>query len=468
MAEPVKAVLVGAGQRGAEVYGGYAGANPARIKFVAVAEPVAERRASFAGEHRIEAAHMYESWEPLFAQPQLGQAALICTPDQLHTGPAAAALKAGYHVLLEKPMATSEEDCRSLVQAAREADRQLHICHVLRYAPHFSTIRDVIRSGELGQIVTIMHQENVSRWHMSHSFVRGSWRNSEESSPMILAKCCHDFDILLWLLDRRCLSLASTGSLIHFREENAPEGAPDYCLDGCPVANSCPYYAPYIYIEQTPFWQSVAGSVSGLDKLAVETHLRAPWATRGLSRLAPGLRQMSDYRQRPFSMVCSEPSRENLLEALKDGPYGRCVYRCDNNVVDHQVVLMTFEDGISVSLTMHGHSNLEGRTTRIQGSHGELEAFLGLAGGWVEVRQQRGRSRRIDTSPEKIEDHGGGDTRLMNAFIDSLVSGQTDQARTTVEQALESHLLAFAAEKARLEERVISRAEFSPGSRQPR
>ena len=283
MTKPIQAILIGAGQRGMDAYAPYALKHPDQIQFVAVAEPNPERRAQFSAQHNIPTAYQFESWEPLLELPQLGQAALICTQDQMHTEPTIAALDAGYDVLLEKPMATTLDECQQLVSAAEAAKRQLHICHVLRYTTHFSRLREVIQSGVLGQIVNVHHRENVSYWHMAHSFVRGNWRNEAESSPMILAKCCHDLDILIWLLDDHCDTLSSVGNLMHYRPENAPPGAPKRCLDGCPVAENCPFYAPRIYLDMVPIWQNEAAAMKGFDRWALRKQIENPKLIRSLS-----------------------------------------------------------------------------------------------------------------------------------------------------------------------------------------
>ncbi|NUM47084.1 MAG: Gfo/Idh/MocA family oxidoreductase [Anaerolineales bacterium] len=452
---PVTALLIGAGQRGADIYGRYARTHPDQIRFVAVAEPDPARRARFATQHHIPPEHQFETWEPLLALPQLADAAFVCTQDEQHTAPALAAMRAGYHVLLEKPMATTAEECIQLVQTSEETGRQLHISHVLRYTPHFVKLREIIQSGALGQVINVDHRENVAWWHMAHSYVRGNWRNRAQSSPMILAKCCHDLDILPWLLDAECESLSSVGGLLHYRAENAPEGAPARCLDGCPVADTCPYYAPFIYIDLLPLWRAIAETGSGIPKLAAQTQTRAPEMVRFLSRFAPDLRLISDYRGWPISVVAHDPTPENLRAALQTGPYGRCVYHCDNDVVDHQVVAMQFSGGQSVTLTMHGHSHFEGRTTRIQGSRAEVQSFFGTGGSWIEVREHRsGKRTRYDTSANLKEGHGGGDQGLMAGFVNSLREGG-ESARTTARQALKSHLMAFAAEAARVEGKVV-------------
>jgi predicted dehydrogenase len=462
--EPIKAILIGAGQRGSDAYGPYALQNPNQIQFVAVAEPDAERRQRFSEQHNIPVECQFKSWEPLLEQPNLGQAALVCTQDQQHTGPTIAALKAGYDVLLEKPMATTLEECQLLVQTAEETGRQLHICHVLRYTSHFAKLREVIQSGVLGQIVNVHHRENVSWWHMAHSFVRGNWRNQAESSPMILAKCCHDLDILIWMLDDRCQTLSSVGNLLHYRPENAPEGAPLRCLDGCPAAESCPYYAPFIYVDHIPLWRNISTNAKSLEGWATRTQLRSPELIRTLSKAIPELKRISDYRGWPSSVLTNDATPENVMAALEDGPYGRCVYHCDNDVVDHQVVNMQFESGASVTLTMHGHAHEEGRSTLIEGSKGRLYAEFKLGGSGIDVDEHHSdRHTHYDTHLLAESGHGGGDFGLMAAFVKALQTRDESTALTTARTSLESHLMAFAAEDARLDEKVVKMEDYRLG-----
>jgi len=379
----------------------------------------------------------------------------------MHTAPALAALKAGYDVLLEKPMAPTLGECRQLVQAAEETGRQLQICHVLRYTRHFQEMKAILGSGVLGDIVNVSHRENVAWWHMAHSYVRGNWRNTAESAPMILAKCCHDLDILVWLLEDRCDLLSSVGSLIHYRPENAPPGAPRRCLDGCPAAQTCRYYAPWVYLDHTPLWRSLADTGKGIVRWGTQVQLRSPGLIKALGNLIPDLKMLSDYRGWPVSVVANDPAPENILAALQDGPYGRCVYHCDNDVVDHQVVSMQFEAGTSVTLTMHGHSHLEGRTTRIEGSNATLKAEFFMGSSWIEVNEHHSdRRTRYDTTTSPREGHGGGDHRLMAGFVRSLQGRAEPVALTTARASLESHLMAFAAEEARLEKKVMKMSEY--------
>ena len=461
MPDPIQAVLIGAGQRGMDAYGPYALQHPEEIQFIAVAEPDPERRQKFSAMHNIPSEQQFDTWETLLERPRFGQAALICTQDQMHTAPTIAALQAGYDVLLEKPMAPTLEETRQLVARAEATGRQLQICHVLRYTEHFQRIKEVVTSGLLGDIVNVTHSENVSWYHMAHSFVRGNWRNRAASAPMILAKCCHDLDLLVWLLDDRCETLSSVGSLIHYRPENAPEGAPKRCLDGCPAADTCRYYAPMIYIDHTPLWRSFAENGRGVTKLAAQAQLISPGLVKALSNILPDLKQISDYRGWPSSTVALDPTPENLIAALEDGPYGRCVYFCDNDVVDHQVVSMQFERGTSVTLTMHGHSHFEGRKTEILGSNATLSAEFVLGNSWIEVSEHgSGRRTRIDTTTSPTAGHGGGDYHLMANFVRALQAGDATAAKTTARISLESHLMAFAADEARLKRKVVKLDDY--------
>lgn len=460
MSKPIEAVLIGAGNRGAEAYAPYALAHPDELRFVAVAEPHPQRRARFAATHGIPAERQFDSWEALLARPIPAEAALICTLDTQHVAPTLAALEAGYDVLLEKPMATTLAGCVQLVEAAERTGRLLQICHVLRYTPFFTTLHEILEAGRLGEIITVEHRENVAYWHMAHSYVRGNWRNSTLESPMILAKCCHDLDILFWNLGP-VAKLSSSGSLKHYRAENAPPGAPARCTDGCPVAATCPWYAPRLYIELQPLLEIAERSGKYLERWGARLLRRHPQLARTLRRWSPALDRALDYRGWPISVLTEDTSLEGRWEALRTGPYGRCVYHCDNDVVDHQVVTLTLESGATAVLVMHGHAHREGRTMRYDGTRATLrgcfyaeEQVLELHDhltGAVEVWRP---GRRLRT----VSGHGGGDEGLMRAFVRAV--RERGPALTTARAALESHLLAFAAEEARLTNTVIEMSAY--------
>lgn len=409
--KPVTAVLIGAGQRGMETYAPYAKENPDALRFVAVAEPDDTKREAFASQYGLPASACYVGYKAFFENPVAADCALVCTQDQMHVEPTLLALEHGYHVLLEKPMAVAEADCRLLVQKAKEAGRYLMVCHVLRYTPFYATLKGLLDDGAIGRLQTIQHCEGVGYWHFAHSFVRGNWSVSERSAPMILAKCCHDLDLLQWLVGGRCVSLAAHGSLGHFCEANAPKGAPLRCLDGCPHAKTCLYYAPDLYLTENTGWPTAA--------ISFDTSLAA---------------------------------RE---KALREGPYGRCVYHCDNDVCDHQTVDMRFAGGETVNLLATAFTPEINRRTCLTGTEGEIECDFHRS-RIVCRRFGEGEARVVPLiETGDLRGHGGGDWRLLADFL-ALVRGEKGEARTLAEDSLASHLLAFAAEKSRREDAMVS------------
>jgi predicted dehydrogenase len=340
------------------------------------------------------------------------------------------------------------------VHTVEKTGRLLQICHVLRYTPFFSTLHDIIQSGRLGEIITVEHRENVVYWHMAHSFVRGNWRNSQVESPMILSKCCHDMDILHWNLGP-CARLSSVGSLAHYRRENAPPGAPERCTDGCPVADDCPWYAPRLYLDLIPLMHVARHMSPSAQQLGAALSLRYPRATSAARRLIPPLNVAFDYRDWPISTISEDTSPEARQRALETGPYGLCVYRCDNDVVDHQIVNIELESGASVALVMHGHSHEESRTMRYDGTRASLRGkFAYGVDDTIEIHDHlTGDVERIHPQGGN-GGHGGGDEGLMSAFVRS-VRKPSALALTSARESLESHLMAFAAEQARVKGTVV-------------
>jgi predicted dehydrogenase len=410
MARPIDAVLVGAGNRGHLAYGAYALRHPDEVRFVAVAEPDAGRRERFAQAHGILRERRFASWEELAGRPALAPALVNATMDRAHHPSTLAFLAAGYDVLLEKPMATTPRECVELARAAERRGRILQIGHVLRYAPFFRAIHDLLRSGRLGEIVALDWHENLAHWHFAHGFVRGNWADTGRTGPMILTKCCHDLDLLVWYLGRRCERLASFGSLTHFRPDRVGPEIPARCTDGCPIAEECPYYAPRVYLQP-------------------------------------------ELRSEAFHALSPDMSPAGIRRALETGPYGRCVYRCDNTAVDHQVVLMRFAGGLAVSLTMQGASHEGGRTVRIDGTRATL---LGnQARNELIVADHLHETSETIRPPEGVGGHDGGDEGIMRAFVAAL-RGDDPEVLTAARESVASHFLAFAAEEARLSGEVVA------------
>lgn len=402
-------LLIGAGQRGLDSYGAYVAAHPDEGRIVAVAEPVPALRARAAQIHRIPASRVFADWREALAAPRCADAALICTQDRDHTGPALAAIEQGYHVLLEKPMATTEEECRAITAAARRAGVIFGICHVLRYTPYAQLLRSLLDRRVIGEIINVRHLEPVGWWHMAHSFVRGNWRRSDLATFMLLAKSCHDMDFINFIVQRRCVRVTSFGALTHFRRVNQPAGAADRCCE-CParIEQCCPYSALRLYRSVPP----------------------SQW---------------------PAAVLSVEHTPEAIEAALQSGPYGRCVYACDNDVVDHQDVLMEFDGGCTVTFTMSAFTPLAGRETHIMGTHGELR---GNGEHIVQLDFVSGQSTTHAPERHGTHDagggHGGGDAGLMHAFLAALRHNNPAHLSGTPEDALHAHLIAFAAERARL------------------
>jgi len=410
----ITAVLLGAGSRGI-TYGNYALDNPYEIEFIAVAEPREALREKFRTQHNIEKDNCFSSWEELLDKPKMADCILICTLDQMHYEPTMKAIKLGYHVLLEKPMSIDPVECVKMGKYADENNRVFSICHVLRYTNFFSTIKDLLDRDEIGELISIQHNENVGYWHQAHSFVRGNWRNTAESSPMILQKCCHDMDILRWLIGLECINLSSFGGLTHFKSENAPKGAPKRCLDGCPASKECPYYAPKIYLTPDVDW--------------------------------------------PTAVISNDMSIEGRTKALMEGPYGRCVYHCDNDVVDHQVVNMEFEKGITVAFTMCAFTKDCTRTIKLMGTKGEINGAMEK--DEIIIKNFSTGTETVIHLSTDVSGHSGGDYGIMGDFVKLVGADGAMEGRTNASTSVQSHLLTFAAEKARLEKRVVNMKAFT-------
>ena len=470
MKNVITAILIGAGNRGMDVYGNYALKFPDNLKFLAVAEPVKSRKEKFAQLHNIPLNRKYDSWEEVLGENKFADVVFVCTQDQMHVEPTLRALDKGYNVLLEKPMAHDLEGCIKIIKKVEETNRILGISHVLRYTNFFSTVKNTLLKGELGNIINISHRENVSWYHMAHSFVRGNWRNVNLSSPMILAKCCHDLDLLFWMVGYKSKKISSFGSLKHFTISNAPKNSPNFCVEGCPIEKTCLYYAPRIYIDIIPIIQILKKSNQMGLKILANLRKKHVRLLTILSKIVKILKRLRYWREWPVEPLYSglpeetieDYSDETKMKILKTSPYGRCVYKCDNNVVDHQVVNIEFENNVTANLIMHGFSEREGRTLRIDGTKATLIGQFSDSGQKIMLYDHfTGAQKEIFNQKLTIDSsgHGGGDNALIDAFLESLQS-KMSQPLTNAHDSLESHLMAFAANESRLQGIVIDMAIF--------
>ena len=417
----LKVILIGAGHRGTH-YTNLMGDMPEKFEVVGIAEKVATRREYVKEKHNIPDENTYESWEQILEREKFADVAVIATMDRMHFEPAMKAMELGYDLLLEKPVCPTPEECVALYKKSKECGVKAVVCHVLRYTTFFKKMKECIDSGMVGDVVSVEHLEAVGNVHQSHSFVRGNWGNSTKSSFMMLQKSCHDLDILQWLLGKECKKISSFGSLKHFKRENAPEGSPEYCMDSCPVADTCYYNAMKLYYE---------------DK-------DNAW-----------------FRSNVVKKV--NPTDEEVLKGLRETQYGKCVYKCNNDVVDHQVVNMEFEDGITVSFTMCAF-NKGGRRIHIMGTKGEITAAM-KEDTFEFYDFASGETKRLNISQEILGDsivsgHGGGDQGVINALYDYLTDKITADDVSEIGVSAKNHMLAFAAEEARLGCKVVDMEEF--------
>ncbi len=417
---PLEAVLIGAGARGSGGAGRYAERFSQELKFVAVAEPDKGKRELFARKHNIPAENCFTTYEEVLEREQMAPLCFNMTMDKLHYESAMKLLDKGYHLFLEKPMADTPGKCLEIAEKARRLNRMLQVCHPMRFTPIYTKIKELLDEGKIGKIISLSMYENVAYWHFAHSYVRGNWHRLDESGPLILTKCCHDMDLATWLVDDHVSKTASFGNLKYFRKENAPAGAPKYCLEGCPAEKTCSFYAPAMYLTGDTDW--------------------------------------------PVSVISVDKSAEAREKALKTGPYGRCVFQNDNDIADHQVVAAEFNNGVTLDFAVRANTFSCYRTARIIGTEGELNAHdekseisikrFGQGHGESEKEQVY----KVDVSD--TEGHQGGDEGVIRNFLNCFREKKVEFMDHSLDIAVEAHFLSFAAEQARISGKVIDMGEF--------
>ncbi len=404
--------ILGLGGRGADAYGQLIHKATDRFKIAAICDLKPERIEMFSKAFEVAKENCFTSDEE-FLKEKRADLLLIASPDNCHVHHALKGFALGYNVMLEKPLSDNEEECLQLLAAQKKAGTKALVCHVLRYAPAFKKTAELLDEGKIGKLVMISALERVGAAHYAHSFVRGNWRNRKVAAPMILAKCCHDLDLLQFYAKSKCKTVSSVGDLTYFKSENAPEGAAKRCL-ACPLQDSCPYSAKTQYITN---WKN-AGSPEDC------------W---------------------PYNVIANAPlTEEKILKAVREGDYGRCVYHSDNDVVDHQITELVFENGVKAVLTMTAFTAVGGRRIHFHGTLGEL--VLDEDAGNITLHQY-GKDREIIPIADLIEKgygHGGGDGGIINALY-AILSGESTAA-TSLDASVESHLIGIRAEESRLQD----------------
>jgi len=412
--KPLKAILIGAGNRGT-AYTDIMATMPEKFQVVAVAEPIESRRNHIRDLHQLPEDRCFTHYDQLLSLGKIADLAVIATMDRQHFEPAMKAIALHYDLLLEKPIAPTAEECIAITRAAEENHCRVVICTVLRYTKVYGKLKEIIASGKIGDVLAINHEECVGNIHQTHSFVRGNWGNEDRSSTMLLQKSCHDLDILQWLLDKKCQSIQSFGALTFFRRENALEDAPEYCIQGCPHGESCPYNAVKLYLE--------------------------------------------DQNNTWFRTTCTRlhtPTDEDIKNAISTTQYGKCVFKCDNDVVDHQTVNMLFEGNTTVTFHMNCF-NKGGRFIHIMGTKGEIRSALDNSNPITIYSLTTGQTETIPLSGKDgiTGGHGGGDEGILHTLYDYLNDTYNGPAIPTIQQSCYNHLLVFAAEKSRLTGTVV-------------
>ncbi len=418
-------ILIGAGDRGAR-YVHEMSKFPEKYKIVGVAETIEGRRKAIQEKFNIPDEMCFSSWQEILSKPKMADVAIIATMDNMHYEPAMKAIECGYDLLLEKPVAPTAKECTDIAIAAEKKGVKVLVCHVLRYTPFYKRVKEIVMSGTIGDVMTVLEVEGVGDIHYTHSYIRGNWHRDEVTSAMLLAKCCHDLDIIQWIIDKPCTKVQSFGDLTYFKSENAPEGAPVRCFDGnCPIADTCPYNSEKIYCDEN----------------------------------------CTDW----FKKACSKgfakaelPTPEEIKTALRVNDYGLCVFHANNNVVDHQVVNMEFEGGANANLIMNAF-NTGGRYIRIFGTKGELYANMSDKEITVNTFDDHRRNMVTVTETEEsiLGGHGGGDGGIVVELHEYLDGTYNGFCAADIKTSVANHLIGFAAEKARHNDTVESVSAFA-------
>lgn len=419
MNKPVGLALVGAGNRGRGIFGQYALEMPHRAKFTAVVEPDKAKREQFVATHCIPAERAFSDYDTFFDAGLGGiDGIIIATLEDHRVQPVVKSMEKRYNILVEKPLCTNAGDLVELYDAAEGYPEILIVCHQMRLTPLYRTIKSLVDSGKYGDIVCVQHSENLSYSHMAHSFVRGVF-NSSKLAPMLLAKSCHDLDLLAHIIGKKARRIASFGGLNHFRSVNCPDGAPKFCLEGCRHYQTCPYHVLKLYFE------------ADTDPAY--------------------LRQMGIVRD-----------KSHLRELLMKNQFGRCVFQAGNDVVDNQTVQIEFENNIHVSFTMCGHNGVERRMTRISMTNGEIDydGISGLVKAYSFEPLQEETIRVVAAGT-----HGGGDRAIMDNFVDAIESGDKSSLLTPIKDSLAGHLMVFAAEESRKTGNIVDLKKYEAGLR---
>ena len=437
--KPIEVALLGAGPRGELTLGGVVARFPKEMKFTAVADPNKERRDFFVKRFKIPPQNVFETYDALLDKPQLADAIINTLPCRFHYDSTMKSLDKGYHILLEKPVSHTPEECFDFLAAAKKHNKIFMVALQMKYNSIYQKAKKLIDSGKIGPLMNVDCIENMGYFQMTSMFVRGVHARSSHTHSLTLVKSIHDIDLVNWIVGSKVKRVSSFGSLLHFKKENAPKGAPAYCIDGCPVEKQCRYSAIKDYLKpgrpDVPLSLILKGaSLSVLRELYQEPRYRTLAA-----------------------LMSNDVSKKSVLKALK-GPYGRCVYHCDNDVADNQTISLEFENGVTASMSVTGHSLVWERTLNFNGVKGEVRTQD--FSGQLEVRTYMPGKVQKKRVPFNVLLHGGGDEGIMLDFVKQIRSGKPGESIASIEAAVESHFVAFAVEEARRTGQVVDVEKF--------
>lgn len=411
--DKVKVAVIGAGVRGTYTYAPYILEYPNLCEIVAVVETKKGRRDLFSQKYNLKEEYIFESEEQFFASEKIADAVIIATSDDSHYNYAKLALEKGYHILLETPMANSLDGLVHLKELSHTySDRILMTCHVLRHTEFFNKLKEIIDSRELGELSSIQYNENIGYLNFAHSYVRGNWRNSSDTSPLILSKSSHDMDILLYLTGSKFRKIASFGSLKHFNSDSFKLTMSENCYR-CSEEENCPYSCKKIYLENNSVMNNA---------------------------------------------VHINPTKENLETILKEGPYGRCVYRSDNNVVDNMVSIIEFENNVSATFNLSAFTKECNRTIKLMFTHGEVGGSFN--DNEIRIKKFGEDEDRLLSLGKNDLSNNNANSNLIKSFINSVSQKNYISPNSNIKDSINSHVMAFAAEYSRVSEEVIYVDDF--------
>lgn len=397
-------------------YAKYALAHPDELSIIGVGEPDEYRRNMVKEMFDLPDDRCFVDAFAVAQVPRFADVIINGTMDEQHVETSIPLLKLGYDMLLEKPFAVNEEEMDELMKVINEHNNKVMICHVLRYNKFYMTVKERVARGDIGDIVNIQTVETVSYHHLSTSYVRGKWGNSDRChTTMLLAKCCHDMDLMMWIMgDDKPVSVSSVGSQFHFKPENAPADSGTRCLVDCPRVDSCDFSAKRLYLDHPNSWEV--------------------------------------YVWRDIEHI-ENPTEEDYRRSLETSPYGKCMYKCGCNVVDHQSVLVNFKSGATGTHNLAGGSANSLRTIRIIGTKGELygemeNKFINIK----TINPDPGKyydEEIIDLSKEPDEGHGGGDDGLCADFVRFIRNDNPTISCTSIHDSVAGHKVIFLADKSR-------------------